>query len=1181
MSDALRFRWLVVRRMPGFPRGGLRLEDLPGGVTLVHGANASGKTTAARALQAALWSTAAPDSAGVDAAFELEGAAWLVELDAPRVRWQRDTVEAGAPALPPADTRDRYFLSLHGLLSADQEDRDLADRIRVESAGGYDVAGAAAALKIESAGAPRSLQQNLRSAEARLREAQAKESELRAAVTELARLRSAHGVARERGGAAEALRRALEVARAAEALASAELRLAAFPDGMDRLDGQEPSRLDACDAAIEQAERELAAAREKAAAAVEELERVGLGEAGLPAQRLDELDEHVQQARDAEREIVRDREALAEAAAERELAGARLGIEREADPLPDPAAAEADALQRLIERAQRLEERRSALEERLRVLGAPSESPEADRLTDLEDAASALREWLRTGEGGGTAETRLRMLVLVAAGALALAGGAALLVGVPLLGAAALVAAALVLVLRPRPSSADRTPLERRATQAGEAPTAWTADAVESALRGLDRRLAAVRAEVKSGELRAQEAARLEAMRPQLEEDAAALRSERERVATALGLAPATDDLALHVTATRLREWSAARRAEVARAADLAGHAAALSAALAAGADLAADHCAEDDVGRARESVAALAALARDLRGRRERHAAAVAAREAALRDRERAEQDRASGLSERAGVFDAAGLPPEREHELRSRAELVEDYREARRAADEAGTRRSLLERSLDDIAPEGSTARAAVEAASPGGIPGLEQALAGAEEAMAGATSLARSITQIETRLAEARRKHDVEEALAGVDAAMAALRDQRAADVEAEVGVALVEWLGARAADHGRPAVFERARDLLETITRHRYVLDLGHDGSFRARDTVTGRGHALDELSSGTRLQLLLAVRVAFVETQEAGAALPLLLDEVLANSDEQRADAIIEAAIGLARRGRQIFYFTAQADELARWRRALDAAPDVDWGVRSLDGGGDGAGPERGQLRGPIAAEIEWSADPVEAVPSPDGLDYDAYGRALAVPRLDPWSDGLGGVHLWYLLDEPDALHGLLKRGITRWGQLERVGRVTAAPDAALRAALERAASAAALCERFLQLWRSGRGQAVDRAALADAPAVSDTMFDRVCDLCERVDGDARALIAALEDRQVERFHAAKTEELRDWLRENGYMAEAEPLSAAELRLALSADAARVAPSLDPADIDALLDRFARGPAILASGHGRP
>src|SRR5690606_1449114 len=98
--------------------------------------------------------------------------------------------------------------------------------------------------------------------------------------------------------------------------------------------------------------------------------------------------------------------------------------------------------------------------------------------------------------------------------------------------------------------------------------------------------------------------------------------------------------------------------------------------------------------------------------------------------------------------------------------------------------------------------------------------------------------------------------------------------------------------------RPQVFHRARERFARMTHGAYRLELddGEIPSFRAIDTATGEGKSLDQLSSGTRAQLLIAVRVAFVESIETGLRLPIILDEALANSDDVRADAIIQAVL---------------------------------------------------------------------------------------------------------------------------------------------------------------------------------------------------------------------------------------------------------------------------------------------
>src|SRR5690606_23634996 len=156
--------------------------------------------------------------------------------------------------------------------------------------------------------------------------------------------------------------------------------------------------------------------------------------------------------------------------------------------------------------------------------------------------------------------------------------------------------------------------------------------------------------------------------------------------------------------------------------------------------------------------------------------------------------------------------------------------------------------------------------------------------------------------------------------------ALRELRSRELRNAVADLLVEYVQRETRSEHLPEVFHRANQLFNRVTRGAYELrvDATDTPSFRAYDTRLERGLSLDQLSSGTRVQLLLSVRVAFVERLEAGIALPLMMDETLANSDGERASAIMDAVIELAADGRQVFYFTAQPDEIVKWTRALAA-----------------------------------------------------------------------------------------------------------------------------------------------------------------------------------------------------------------------------------------------------------------
>jgi len=244
---------------------------------------------------------------------------------------------------------------------------------------------------------------------------------------------------------------------------------------------------------------------------------------------------------------------------------------------------------------------------------------------------------------------------------------------------------------------------------------------------------------------------------------------------------------------------------------------------------------------------------------------------------------------------------------------------------------------------------------------------------------------------------------------------LAAERERDYRSQAGYKLAQFVEKNTHDQSLPAVFKRARALLRTVTAGRYEqLFDAERNAVRATDTVAERGFTLDELSSGTRIQLLLAVRLAFVGEQEDGWQLPIILDETLANSDDEQAGAIIEAIKTLAQAGRQVFYLTAQHTEAAKWEQALGDGHAVDHRLINLSAPSTDGLPE----------EIGDRAlrPPTNDLPAPDRLTHAAYGEKLGVPGWSPRRP-VGEVHLWYLMDDLTALHRLLEVGIATWGQL--------------------------------------------------------------------------------------------------------------------------------------------------------------
>ena len=72
-------------------------------------------------------------------------------------------------------------------------------------------------------------------------------------------------------------------------------------------------------------------------------------------------------------------------------------------------------------------------------------------------------------------------------------------------------------------------------------------------------------------------------------------------------------------------------------------------------------------------------------------------------------------------------------------------------------------------------------------------------------------------------------------------------------------------------------------------------------------------------------------------------------------------------------------------------------------------------------------------------------------------------------------------------------------------------------------------------------ALVASGAISETFLDRVAAMAENHNGDAREIVRALERREVSRFRDDALEILRNYLADEGYLDDREPLSPETIR----------------------------------------
>ena len=308
----------------------------------------------------------------------------------------------------------------------------------------------------------------------------------------------------------------------------------------------------------------------------------------------------------------------------------------------------------------------------------------------------------------------------------------------------------------------------------------------------------------------------------------------------------------------------------------------------------------------------------------------------------------------------------------------------------------------------------------------------------------------------------------------------------------------------------------------------VEDTGAGGPKLVAANAQEARRPVTELSSGERVQLLMAVRLAFLEESEE-RALPLLLDEVLASSDDERTRSIIDTVIEIARSGRQVFYFTAQSDEVEKWKSAL-ASAGIDSKVidlRTVRGMAESA-----------ARPLPSAALPRTALPPPDGHSHRAYGKLLRVPGVDPWEPELDGLHVWHIIEDVPLLHRVLCSNIERLGPLERL--VKNSGYAGLGDARD-TVLAVGLAFRFAcRAWRIGRSKPVTREVLAQASGVSPLFLDRVVKLSLDVGNDAKQLLQRLEEGSLKGWREKSTQELREHLDREGYLGDANPLGRGQI-----------------------------------------
>ena len=402
----------------------------------------------------------------------------------------------------------------------------------------------------------------------------------------------------------------------------------------------------------------------------------------------------------------------------------------------------------------------------------------------------------------------------------------------------------------------------------------------------------------------------------------------------------------------------------------------------------------------------------------------------------------------------------------------------------------------------------------------------------------SLNTLIAKIETNIGREKQGCELEDALTKKDLALDNLELNYHNTVTAVTGNMIVNSLKKETQEQNRSRVFIRANQLFNRITHGRYELILnGNKGDgFKARDTVLNLGQKLDNLSSGTRIQLLLAVRLAFIESQEQGVKIPILADEVLANSDDLRAQQIIEALIEISKDGRQVFYFTAQKDELKKWQEHMALNPDLQSTINILKGNADE------QVNYHSTPQVYKPSLHLDTVIPPGSHSNEEYHKLLNPRKYNLLKDRPEQLYLSYLIEDNELLHVCLQRSIQCYGQLQSFLKHDGKLESVVDSLLKNINLKVELLNFYQTQYKKGRPIPIDRQVLVDSGSVSAKFIDQVDSKLKELNNNPEKLIKSLKEGNVLRFNKSKAEELEEYLFEHNYLDKNEALSPEELHI---------------------------------------
>ena len=1140
---------LSIQKMPGFPRGLEAYKDFAANINIIAGPNASGKSSTSRIIQQVIWRNHT-DGIQVESSNEIEQENWDIKIDSRNIQVQRDGKDDELVGLPAVEGSNRYVLALHELVK--EKDEEIAKEIIRQSIGGYNLEEAQQNLGyadlIKNKGATEF--KNYKTAKEKHKEIQQKHKELKREEERLQELDKTKDQAQQASRLKDLYEKVTEYIKARLNFDQLSEEYETYPKVLDKVNGEEHSAVEDLEKETGDAENAVSKAENEIKKCENILSKLDLPNDGVSQKVLSELEERVDNLIELGREIQDTEKKIEEFRAKERVALDSIDKSIDPEKWKGLNLKDVSGLDKFLQNAHKANSEKQFLETGINEL--KKEVVDKDPKPEiLNEGIKWLSYWLQ--EQSSTAG-----ILKWWPGVLSLAGIltaiSAYFIGWPgLLGIVVIIVLAIY-VYTTKPHRKKKIREQDYGKTGLKQPDAWSIEGVSEKLEELVDELKEVRWQDKINHKITGYTTGIEDLQPQLDE----INKTRDEWLEKLKAVPDLPSADLKNYAElfwfldKVNKW----QKNHAEAEALTGRNKQLSNTLAEDLEqinkLFSDFKA-DRAGDATEAKAILKKLEED-ENIRQKAEAEIGRQKEQIKEQEQ-QKKKFSGKLE--NIYKKLDIAHGEKEEIRQLVEKLEAYKKAKDNYKVAGSRLSEKEGLMKDH----SLYEPYKEEIALLSFDHAQVKMEGFEAEANKIEAINKEITEIETNIKNTKKCHALEDALTEQEEALNNLEQLYENNLSSISGKLIIDQLKEETREQNQSKVFKRANQLLNRITNGRYELRLEDkkEPAFRAYDTVLKLGQDLSKLSTGTRIQLLLSVRLAFIETQESSIKLPILADELLANSDDIRAKAIIEALIEISKEGRQVFYFTAQADEVTKWRSFLEKSKNISYKIIELTGG------QNETINYETNEPAFRSFDFIQNIPVPANKSHWEYGKLLQVTPFNILSDEPEQIHLWYLVEDNKLLFHCLKKGIRQWGQLASFVRNNGTIEGLDEDTMFHFQNKVKLLERFIELYCIGRPRPIDREILEQSDAVSGNFIEEVNTKLVELDRNPIKLIRALKNREVSGFRDNKTDELEQYLTNEGYIDYHEALGKDEILVQLNALLSNL--DVDTAEAESLINRI--------------